>query len=675
MAKKKNLLYFTCTCGMNSAAAWKRYFLSRKGRWVAPVCPKCHKREDLRDREIIECPGCHKLILKGVKSCPECHHPMTISTTQQAIPCPQCGVSLYLPENYKDNFTCPHCDAFIDQNYIRDMMKEHILVKAPPRLITLPTEAQMIGDKLIIYQYPDHNFSYKSQLKVSEGTWGLLLVNGEEQCPLTPGAHPLEKSHLSLAQRFDAAAEGENPVFHMDVFCIRRTLPALKFFYCHELNCAATDEAPASVYDLSIGGKVTFNVFDAGLFMSHVGHRPLNESAMDAPVDASKPVGQIKSIQISMVKKAVPEACDEQFDFGIDSAHFSHQRNEFESLLNDKFNEYLQQYGLEVNTLLIDQYDIQETDDSIAARETHQHKLKRREELKDTAKTEILWRRNNVELHLLNRPQLAAYVDFFGSCRLQIIDEAVFFATPEVKDFLACNTSARQYFESKIDRLLQHALSSVAQQYINEDRLSDLQDKSTYTILSAPVNDTLNALLEAEGLRVSALTTAVQEVVLSSALKDHLELSLRKKALRRYAEQQLLLTSDPIQVHKKDDMNVFAQASFSGSIELLVVDQERFFASSDVDGFLFSKPFVSEMDVRQHYTKKIQPIFSDAVSRAAQDIIDRTNIDIRQLNLINHQLHDSIVTSLQNRISIYGLSLRLNMREPIIVGYSNTADM
>ncbi|MBR4081729.1 MAG: hypothetical protein IKK21_08110, partial [Clostridia bacterium] len=222
MFKKKNLLYFTCSCGRNSAAAWKRYFLSRKGRWVAPVCPKCHKREDLKGKDIIECPGCHKLILKGVKSCPECHHPMTISTSQQAVPCPRCGISFYLPENYKDDFCCPHCDAVIDQNYIRDLMKEHILVKEPPRLVTLPTESQMIGDKLLIYQYPDHNFSYRSQLKVSEGTWGVLLVNGEEQCPLAPGAHLLEDSHLSLAQRFDAAAEGKNPVFHMDVFCIRR---------------------------------------------------------------------------------------------------------------------------------------------------------------------------------------------------------------------------------------------------------------------------------------------------------------------------------------------------------------------------------------------------------------------------------------------------------------------
>ncbi len=518
---RNSTLKFTCTCGTENEAVWKKKLFSRtKGTWTAKPCPTCHKITDLSNAEVIMCPNseCKSLLLKDTKVCPSCKYPMSISDELHPVICPECGVSCYLPENHKGDHTCPFCEKTIPADHIRDVMKMYINVGPSPILVQLPTEAQMAKEGLIVYQHPTHQFPYKSQLIVNENTAAILTVNGQVKDTLSSGNFVLGLDALPFSERFDEAMEGSAPAFNVTVFCVRKKLPQLSFSYrCTPVHGAANGDEPAKEYDLFTSANLTCQVYDPKIFIAHAGYQELNEDAFSVSSDLEKPVGPLWQICCDAYADAASRACANVFINGYDATTFDACRRDFQDKLKEFLDEKLNEYGISVYTLSISQFATKETEDSAGARQDYQDQLKRRDKLKNAAATAFAWKSADVEVHLPSQTKLFATTSFSGFCRLHIADEARFFDTPEIKDFLETGSDPRgvffdltitddslaistasvaeqsfaapkSYFADKIHELLKLELRAITQQFINDGRITDLEDKNGYAVITQAVS-------------------------------------------------------------------------------------------------------------------------------------------------------------------------------------------
>jgi len=135
MSKSDKKLHFHCQCGHALEAAWKSKRLFGKKEWIADKCPICRTVKDLVDVGIIICPHCESLVLKGERFCAVCMQPVDISTESVPVECPNldCGMTIYLPKNFKGDYTCRYCERKISEAKIRELLKDNwVNQNAPP---------------------------------------------------------------------------------------------------------------------------------------------------------------------------------------------------------------------------------------------------------------------------------------------------------------------------------------------------------------------------------------------------------------------------------------------------------------------------------------------------------------------------------------------------------------
>lgn len=277
MAKVDNKLHFRCQCGEKGEATWKSKFPFGKKQWIADKCRVCRTVTDLSSIEVVPCPHCQKIVIKGEKFCMECNQPMDFNVEMLPIVCPNqdCEVTIYLPRNHKGEYVCHFCERRIKEEEIRRQMKGQGEPSKPAQLIELPSLPKMERD--VIYKEKGTQFPASSRLQVSEGTYGLLVQNGVCQYPLTPGIHLLSDSSLSQAALLDAAAKGEDVVFNTEVFCVVKKLPALT----HELKsnpiqAKPVGDAPAQEYEVTAKSSICCEVDDAKAFITHIGFKAMS---------------------------------------------------------------------------------------------------------------------------------------------------------------------------------------------------------------------------------------------------------------------------------------------------------------------------------------------------------------------------------------------------------------
>lgn len=545
--------------------------------------------------------------------------------------------------------------------------------------VKLPDAQAMQNDGLVIYQHDKDCFEYKSRVQVSAGTYGLMLQNGACQEPLMPGSYLLADCALEGSSRYDAALNGESVVFFTKLFSVVNKLPGFEWYHPATFADAAGEgNAPAKEYAVRAEGTLIFQVDDAKAFAAQFNFRELTAAEL---FHAYRPSGQLPSLNVEIEKnypgeskdgwlytrvKSIMNAifantCRVVFGDRLNVRQMDAYRLDFVRRLRSAFNEQLRGTGLSVDALELTAFTASETEQSRARRAQFEQREKNHDELFKAAQTRFRWQARDVQLHLKDQPAATLLLSFDGDCRLRVEDETLFFDLPEVqKNQEAGKPEAiGALLQSKLQGLIELHLSQLAQDFIDQGRIADPMDPYAYRALRDYAQDELDRELSLDGIRIHEWSVGrPRDIRPSKKLQDFLAAGDKKEKIRRYAESELALRTDPIRIHMKGDATVYVKAVFSGKAYLRVADPAVFFELSEVKGFLESDPFVSGNAVTEYYAGRLNSLFADVVSRISQAIVEQTNADIRDLDRIKGLLQSSLLGSLNDRVSALGMGLQ-----------------
>lgn len=574
------------------------------------------------------------------------------------------------------------------------------------RIVTvkLPDVQAMQDEQLVIYQHNEDCFEYKSRVQVSEGTYGLLLQNGACQEQLLPGSYLLADCALEGSTRYDAAMNGQNVVFSTNLFSVIKLLPGFEWYHTALFIDTQRDgDAPAKEYNVCAQGTLRLQVDDAKAFATHVGFRKLSFPEL---FHAYRPGGQLPSLNVeieknypagnrdgwlytrvkSILNAVFDDICQAVIGSQLDTHRIGLYRLAVIHHLENEFNNQLHGTGLSVAALELFDLSADETKQSRELSSAYQQSVedkkaqaeqneKNRDALLKAAKTQFRWEARDVELHLKEQQNLTFAVSFNGDCRLQVQDEELFFALPEVQQSQQAGTpdAIFSFLQQKLQTMIGIHLAHFAQELIDHGKIADPADRYAYRVVVDYVQDEIDRELSIDGLKLHYLSMRVPDSVTPSrALQEYRAINDKMEKIRSYAESMLALTTSPIRIHMKDDPTVYVNAVFSGRAYLRVVDPDTFFETSEVKRFLSSDPFVSSLDVASYYADRINPLFADMISRVVQAIVEQTNADIRELNRLSGLLQSNLLGHMNDRVSALGMRLEsLDMGRPEVLEKSD----
>ncbi len=359
MAKADNMLHFRCQCGEKVEAYWKSKSLFGKKQWVAEKCRVCRRVADLSKVEVVSCPHCEKIVVKGEKFCLECNQPMDFKVEMLPITCPnpECEAAIYLPRNHKGGYVCRWCEQKIMEEDIRRQMKGKGEPPKPARLIKLPSLPEM-EDK-VIHKEKETQFPANSRLQVSEGTYAVLVQNGVSQYPLNPGIHLLSDSNLSETALLDAAAKGEEVVFNTEVFCVVKKLPVLMHaLKSQPIQVSPVGDAPAREYEVEARSSVRCEVDDAKAFITNAGFKAT--TVQDFKADKSWTYTRVQTLLSAAFDRAAHTAFE---IYHVSRSEYAYKA-EIARLIKDDVVSQLNEDGLSLEDVALLEIAVTETEES-----------------------------------------------------------------------------------------------------------------------------------------------------------------------------------------------------------------------------------------------------------------------------------------------------------------------
>lgn len=231
--------------------------------------------------------------------------------------------------------------------------------------------------------------------------------------------------------------------------------------------------------------------------------------------------------------------------------------------LKEKIQSRLSVYGLEVETLYLDQPSFRESDDLKRAGDMDERKKKL---IRYAGKT-INWEVQPFDIHMKNNKGFKASVRYSGNCTFKVIDQERFFQQPEIDGYLHSDPfvdekTIKDYYAERISGLFAAKLASITQNMIDEHNW-DVREMARYTEnLKVPVVDTLNDLIGNWGLSAESVYLHNTSISQSSVLQDlgalenesaESEIEIAKNNLEKKTATEIL-RSDVEQAGKRDDI-------------------------------------------------------------------------------------------------------------------------
>lgn len=557
--------------------------------------------------------------------------------------------------------------------------------------VKLPDMQEMQQKKLVIYKHDRDEFEYQSRVQVSEGTYGLMFKNGACQDVLLPGSYLLKDCNLDRGSQYDAAMQGENITFTTSLYGMLKTLPAFEWFrMVNFIDLDREGSAPAREYMVKAQGTIRFQVDDAKAFAGAVGFRQLSVAEL---IHAKRPNGQLPMLNrelegsypaesesgwlyekiVSIMNAILSGTCQAVFGGKLDARRMDMYRLPFTKRLQEEFSALLYGTGLSVIGLDLSTFSATETEQSKQKQAEYEKEAKAREAVLNAAQSRVFWDARDVSLHVKNELTLTATAAFTGDCRLQVENEALFLRLPEVVKALesAAPENIAATLKSKLEDMIRNKITVIAQQFIDDGAIADLENATAYTSLANYVRSELDRELAGDGLGMQQFSMSTPAIVASKALKDYKSIGDKKQKIKAYAESELKLQTTPIRVHMKDDSTVYVKAIFTGKAHLRVADESAFFATSEVQQFLAAEPFVSASAVTAYYTERLNSLFADITSRVVQAVVDQTNADIQELNRLSGLLQANLLNNLNARANSFGMRLdSLDIGDPSVTEHS-----
>ena len=634
-------------CGTANTATWKKNLFGTSGKWVLHNCVKCNTKFDAKTIETVVCPHCQKLVEQTEDNkCLACGKTMYKENECVKAECSNCGTMNVIPLAEKDGWECVICgEKFGPITNVKPVNP------AEPMYIKLKNQQQMMTEDLVIWKHPMNQFPCYSRLQVSEGTWALLLQDGVCQYPLGPGSYMLEDTKLTREEKMEAGNDEESG-YNTDIFCVLKTLPAIDWgaYVPNVQNAAKTRD-----YKVGTNGRIAWNVVDAKAFAEKFGFRDWKGKAellkqTDKPDENdSELVEETRRNMIQALRKWAEKSINAD---KIEPDQLRYHQAEMEAFLKQELDRQMDVFGLGVASLKSDEIHVDEIADSAVTTET-----KRKEAIRKGAEAEIIWNLNDVRVHVQGQPKLAADYTFAGSFRCAIADEEKFFGVSEVEALPDNAADAEAYVRKLAGRALYTYLPQLAQDLIDQQDVPVRELSRRKEELAASLKRKVGELLAGQGLALDSLVIISADYTESAELKKAETREERKKIVVRYAEEQIRWEADSVSVHQKDQPIMKADVVFSGELRLRVKDKERFFAASEVDGFLDKEPQVTAAEVSDYYRNKIRGLLYSELAGIAQNLIDLRDIDIPDLDRYNQDLENRIKARLDELTAQWGFGV------------------
>lgn len=665
-------------CGAVNTAVWKNTMGYK--RWTIKNCTKCNRKLAARRMETVLCPHCGKLGQKDDNNlCLNCGKLVYREDEVFAAECANCGVVNMIPRNHDQEVFCEVCGEKIPA----DQLKSDITVdNLPAQNIRLKDQQAMLKEDLVMWKHPLHQFSVKSRLQVSEGTWALLLQNGVCQYPYGPGSYLLEETDMGKQAKLDAAADGEDVILNTDIYCVIRTLPGIKWGTGANRVVVqyVDDKKETRDYQILANGELIWNITDPKAFAERFGFRDQLHGTKELVISSDASDSEL----VKDTRKAIHDALTNGARIlagqeNLDPMKLEYHQQELEKQLKIELDRIMDAYGLACGVLKINNLEVKEIVDSAVTLET-----KRRETIRKAARKDYRWDIDDVKLFPGASQKAYAAFRFSGSARLRIEDEERFFEAPEIQALPDNPGAAEGYFRDVIHEALRARIAPAAQTLVAGNKVA----VSAVYLHTIPLADDLKRQvldrLSVLGLGVESLHIDPPVYTESAELKRANEIDERKQNLIRYAESVIKWAIPSVSIHMPvtDQMpandqvrnrGLTAQVTFSGDSRLKVADEDRFFRDSRIQGFLNAEPPADEKTVNSYYEEMLRNHFEAKLAGVTQNMINRYGWDIRELPSYTEQLKTPAVDTLNTLISDWGMRAestyvridRINMSEAL----------
>ena len=623
--------------------------------WRLPddECPHCRQTVKLpKTIKTLLCPHCQTQVEELEDGhCPNCGKEVFRQNDVIKVTCPTCGIVNVIARVPKGKVICSSCKEEIPERVVNAYKA---VESEEPVLITLPN-MQELSSKAnnIVWRLPRVEFPYKSRVIVSQGTYGLLLQNGQCQYPMTPGDYPLADTNLTKEEKFDEAQNGTSIVFRTDIYCVAASLPTFNYgLFTSEIK----DQTTGLISTVGCGASIDLVVDDAKAFADMTGFRELSKMdlfACENPEKTGILVSILRGRTSEALTRIVTDLNNKRVPFTELQLHVNDIQDEIRKELADK----LAPSGLGVRnfTLVVqDGFKIQQSTASKA--------IENKAQIARLINTRFRWDAGSIRV-CMNELQ-SSYADFNFSGGVSFVtDDGVFYDNPGIRALLnqTLEVSAMDVSRVVMDDLflpmLRTQLAAVAQSVVLEHE-GDLRALPSLTDeLEKALIPSLDRKLIPYGLNIRALDINQPTIVASAFQKDTPSLRESKENIIAWVERPLTWQVDNVRVHVKNQPEYNAHVSFTGTCSFRVPDVEAYFKLSEVKGYLRRVSVLNPDDISQDYARKITDNFKTHLQNATQEIINAFDADLRFLDNFRANIVAYLSTVVSDLVRGWGLTI------------------
>lgn len=209
---------------------------------------------------------------------------------------------------------------------------------------------------------------------------------------------------------------------------------------------------------------------------------------------------------------------------------------------------------------------------------------------------------------------------------------------------------------SMIENLAGSCLHTAVQELLDNEKVP-IPDLIKHTLsLSGDVARRMNEALTGQFFKVAYFALNTLEITYSDTYKAIRDAEERQENLLSQVEQFIEWEIDQVSIHVSQHPELRTEARFKGTCQLRVQKPETFFATSEAKKWL-SAPSVNISDVKDYYTKRIQTECYSRIAAAVQDMIDDTEVDIRELSRRGIDLAKYIRSYLDDSVAPWGMTV------------------
>lgn len=340
------------------------------------TCGNCNETIDVKSSRMINviCPSCKNSVLydqgKKIPKCPVCNSEIKPATGKKMITihCPTCHTAYSMSEGASE-FTCSLCDSVID-------VQREIAAMAANSGTTSLVEYDPGDRDWLVYKHPIKNFANGSQLIVRAGQQALLVEAGEDSHLFEKGEYTLDTANFPYLEKVYKLSDGDTRgTFQSSMYFFNlRTITGgggkkLEWYVkktpvLFNMLFEGSSRSTEVYFNIGCGGTYDIHITEARkLFLN------LNSVAAGLNVDTfsdtkySDAVGSLsKSLKSKInawggeiLADTLPQLSLGIFDLRRKSSQIAEQ-------IREKVNQYLEEFGLEIQTFVIDSFATPEDD-------------------------------------------------------------------------------------------------------------------------------------------------------------------------------------------------------------------------------------------------------------------------------------------------------------------------